>query len=67
MYDFYRSKTEPDERMAVPAGAGLPDHVDRHDWELMTVSATSPELFVNYLEEDIAERGFSYFKLVDSA
>ena len=64
MYDFYRSKKEPDERMATLAGAGLPDLVDPIDWEPMTVSATSREVFVD-VAEDISDRGFCYFKLVD--
>lgn len=64
MYDFYRSKVEPDERMATVLGAGLPGHVNPDDWELMTgLTERSPELHVD-IEEDIAERGFSYFKLV---
>jgi len=65
MYDFYRSKTAPGERMATDVGVGLPAHVDPNDWELMTVSETSPELFVQDLDEAIAEDGFYYFKLVD--
>jgi hypothetical protein len=65
MYDFYRSKTEPGERMATDSSVGLPAHVDPNDWELMAVSTTSPELFVHDLDEDIAEWGFCYFKLVD--
>ena len=64
MYDFYRSKKEADERRATLIGAGLPDHIDPQDWELMKVSTTSPEVFVD-VDEDIAERGFSYFKLVE--
>ncbi len=64
-YDFYRSKKEPGERMATGLGAGLPAHVDPKDWEPMTVSETSPELFVDYIPEDVAARGFCYFKLVD--
>jgi hypothetical protein len=64
MYDFYRSKSEPDERMAVLKGAGLPSHVDPDDWELITgISVRSPEAYVD-VKEDIADRGFSYFKIV---
>jgi hypothetical protein len=66
MYDFYRSKIEPDERMATLAGAGLPDHVDPSHWELMKVTAESPEPHAADLAEDIEARGFSYFKLVKS-
>ena len=45
--------------------AGLPDHVDPNDWELMTLSATSPELaLLDDVAEDIEDHGFSYFKLV---
>lgn len=65
MYDIYRSKNEPDERMAVPKGAGLSDHVETDDWKLMTgLTNKSPELHA-VDEADIAERGFCYFKLVE--
>jgi hypothetical protein len=64
MYDFYRSKSEPDERMAVLKGADLPNHVDADDWELITgITVRSPEAYVD-VKKDIAKRGFSYFKLV---
>ncbi|MEW6438808.1 MAG: hypothetical protein AB1508_16745 [Pseudomonadota bacterium] len=64
MYDFYRSKKEPDERMATRRGAGLPGHVDPNDWELMTLSPTARERFVD-VDEDIEDHDFCYFKLVD--
>jgi hypothetical protein len=66
MYGFYRSKKEPGERMATDVGLGLPAHVDPNDWELMTLSETSPEPLEAYVGEAIAEDGFYYFKLVDS-
>jgi hypothetical protein len=64
-YDFYRSKKKPGERMATELGAGLPAHVNPKEWEPMTVSETSPELFVYEIPEEIAAQGFSHFKLVD--
>lgn len=65
MHDFYRRKSEPDERMAVLKGVTLPAHVDPSDWALMTnLTERSPEHFVDGLEEDLDQRGFSYFKLV---
>jgi hypothetical protein len=62
MYDFYRSKKEPDERMATLPGAGLPNHVDPNDWEL--IPSASPEIHA-VDAADIEERGFFYFKLVE--
>jgi hypothetical protein len=45
MYDLYRSKSEPDERMATISGAGLPDHIDPDDWELMIrLAALAPPI-----------------------
>jgi hypothetical protein len=64
MHDFYCNKKEPDERMATRSGAGLPGHVDPNDWELMQVSERSPELYAD-VDEDVADHGFCYFKLVD--
>ena len=62
MYDFYRSKVEPDERMATVLGAGLPGHVNPDDWKLMTgLTECIPELHVD-IEEDIAERGIPGFQ-----
>ncbi len=60
------ARTEPDERMATLSGAGLPGHVDPRDWDLMILSVRSPELaLLEDVAEDIADHGFSYFKLVD--
>ena len=61
MYDFYRSKKDPDERMATLPGAGLLSHVDPNDWEL--IPSAAPEIHVD-VADDIEERGFAYFKLV---
>ncbi len=62
MYDFYRSKKEPDVRMATLPGAGLPSNVDPNDWEL--IPSAAQEIYV-VDAADIEERGFFYYKLVE--
>lgn len=47
MYDFYRSKINPDDRIATLSGVGLPDHVALDDREFIEVSAKSPEVYVD--------------------
>lgn len=60
MFDVYKNKKHPAERMVTRPGAGLPDHVSARDWALMSVGAL---LFMDYVEEDVVARGFSYFEL----
>ena len=61
IFDVYRRKSEPSERIATIALAGLPDHVVASDWEL---SPSESSQVIEDAPEDIAARGFCYFKLV---
>ncbi len=61
MYDVFRKKKQPMERMATMPGAGLPAHLNPKEWELMP--AGTSEIYEDAAEE-IAARGFCYFKLV---
>jgi hypothetical protein len=61
LYDVYRKKADPSERMATRPGAGLPRHVDPDEWELMPAGTSQ---ITDDAEEDIEARGFCYFKLV---
>jgi len=63
MYDVYRNKEEPSERMAVAQGAGLPSHVVDSEWELMPPGSSQ---IIKDADEDIKARGFCYFKLVEA-
>jgi hypothetical protein len=62
IYDVYRKKKQPMERMATLHGAGLPSHLDPKDWELMP-AGTSP--VIDDAADDIAARGFCYFTLIE--
>jgi hypothetical protein len=62
MYDVYRKKTQPMERMATLPGAGLPSHADPKDWELIP-AGMSP--VIDDAADDIAARGFCCFKLIE--
>ena len=61
-YDVHRKKTDFSYRMATLPGAGLPDHVDPKEWELMA-PGSSP--IIEDAAQDIAARGFCFFRLVD--
>ena len=61
IFDVYRRTSEPSERIATIALAGLPDHVVPSDWELLPSESSQ---VIEDAPEDIAARGFSYFKLV---
>jgi hypothetical protein len=63
MYDVYRSKKDPSERMVTLQGAGLPDHVEPNDWEPLSAEA---EMYDDDPDAaaDVKARGFYYFKLV---
>ena len=61
MYDVYQSKRHPAERMATRTGAGLPGHVAARDWEMAPPSMAQ---FIDDVQEEVAARGFSYFKLL---
>ena len=64
IFDVYRRKSMPRERIVTIAGAGVPDHVVASDWERMP-SGTSQ--IADDVAEDIGARGFCYFKLVAEA
>lgn len=61
MFDVYKNKRDPAERMATAPGAGLPDHVTARELELMPAGASQ---IIEDVEEDIAARGFCHFKLL---
>jgi hypothetical protein len=59
MFDIYKSTRHPAERIATRPGVGLPDHVAPSDWKLMPACLTQT---MDDVEDDIATRGFSYFR-----
>lgn len=61
MFEVYRNKRAVAERMATLSGAGLPEHADPKDWEML--ASENPQVTEDGAS-DIAARGFSYFKLV---
>ena len=61
MYEIYRNKKEPNERMAVLPGTGLPGHVNPKEWQLMPPGTS--QITEDALNE-VKARGFSYYKLV---
>lgn len=61
-YDIYRGTKDRALRMAVLNGAGLPAHVDPIDWEIMPSGSSH---VIEEAPDDIAARGFCFFRLVD--
>lgn len=61
-YDVYRGKTNQELRMATLPGAGLPNHVEAKDWELMAPGSSQ---IIDEAADDIAARGFCFYQLVD--
>jgi len=61
-FDVYRGTKDRSLRMATLSGVGLPGHADPADWELMP-SGTSQ--IIEDAADDIAARGFCFFKLVE--
>jgi hypothetical protein len=65
-FDVYRRKSDQCQRIAVLLGAGLPVRVSAgmyggtRDWELIK----GPSQVINDAANEIAARGFCYFKLV---
>ena len=62
--DVYRGTKDKSLRMAVAAGKGLPEHVDRKDWELMSPGTSD---IVDVAIDDVRARGFCFYRLVDVA
>ena len=60
-YDVYQATTDSDLRMATRPGAGLPNHVEPEDWELMPAGTSQ---LTDDIDVDIADRGFCFFRLV---
>lgn len=56
LYDVYRNKKNPDERMATLVGAGLPNHIDPRKWELIGKSEFHED---EKMAKDVREKGFS--------
>jgi hypothetical protein len=61
-FDLYRNKTDPGHHLATAAGAGLPSYFNPVDWQLMPPG--DYPIHDNAADE-IAERGFCLFKMVD--
>jgi len=59
--DVYRGTRDQALRMATESGAGLPGHVSPDDWELMPAGSSQ---LIEDAADDIAARGFCFFKLV---
>jgi hypothetical protein len=59
-FDVYRG-TKAALRMATEPGAGLPAHVRARDWKIMPAESSQ---LIEDAAEDIAARGFCFFKLV---
>jgi hypothetical protein len=60
-YDVYQGTTDSGLRMATRPGAGLPNHVEPEDWELMPAGTSQ---LIDDIDVDIADRGFCFFRLV---
>jgi hypothetical protein len=60
-YDVYRGTTDWTLRLATMPGAGLPAHVKRKDWVLLS-KGKSP--LHSDVDRDIAVRGYCFFQLV---
>ena len=58
-YDVYQATTDSDLRMATRPGAGLPNHVEPEDWELMPAGTSQ---LTDDIDVDIADRGFCFFR-----
>jgi hypothetical protein len=62
-YDVYRGATDPTLRLATKPGAGLPAHVKRKDWVLMS-KGKSP--LHSDVDRDVAVQGYCFFQLVEN-
>jgi hypothetical protein len=64
-YDVYRGTKDATVRLATMAGAGLPAHVSKKDWQLI------PQHSVQHLHtdapRDIGVQGYCLFRLVKGA
>ena len=61
-YDVYRGTADRSLRLATLPGAGLPAHLKRKDWVLM--SKGKPP-FPSDIDRDIAAKGYCFFQLAD--
>jgi hypothetical protein len=61
-YDIYCNRKDRRLRMATRVGAGLPAHVSAEDW--LALPFGTP-LAIEDIDEDIAVRGFCFYRLVD--
>ena len=52
-YDVYQATTDNSLRMATRPGAGLPNHVEPEDWELMPAGTSQ---LIDDVDVDIADR-----------
>jgi hypothetical protein len=62
-YDVYRGATDRTLRLATKPGAGLPAHVKRKDWVLMS-KGKSP--LHSDVDRDVAVQGYCFFQLVEN-
>jgi hypothetical protein len=60
-YDVYRGTADRSLRLATLPGAGLPAHVKRKDWVLIT-KGKSP--LHSDVDRDVAVKGYCLFQLV---
>jgi hypothetical protein len=60
-YDVYQSTVDKSLRIATRPGAGLPSHVDPKEWKLLAAGTSQ---LIDDIEDDIAARGFCFFKLM---
>ena len=61
-YDVYRGTKDATLRLATMPGAGLPAHVSKKDWQLM--SPNSAQHLHTDAPRDIGVRGYCFFQIV---
>jgi hypothetical protein len=62
-YDIYRGTADRTLRLATLPGAGLPPHVKRKDWVLIT-NGKSP--VHSDAHRDVALKGYCFFQVVEN-
>jgi hypothetical protein len=61
--DVYRGTKDPSLRIATLPGAGLPAHVKKKDWTLMSQQPNAQQLHTD-VERDIGAQGYCFFQIV---
>jgi hypothetical protein len=62
MFDVYRHKIDARQRIATAPGAGMPNHINAEDWELMPAGTSQ---IIEDAARDIEARGFCFFRLIE--